>query len=92
MVHVKIDLEDLTGTWRILRIDIQKNGHCFPVPQGTDVFRSRHFAESEAKTRARWYLTQNLALKEEDGITWDISPPTPAETNPTELRVLPTVE
>ena len=51
MVKVTIDLADLTGSWRITRIVVRKDGTGHPIKIEPDNFKYRSEAVRDAKMR-----------------------------------------
>ena len=82
MIHVRIDLEDLTGFWRITRITVKRDATEHRVTSGEDQFKNKAQALSAARMRARWFLMKNFGKVPEGEIVWDVWPPAPSEGIP----------
>ncbi|MEP6959207.1 MAG: hypothetical protein ABI980_10805 [Nitrospirota bacterium] len=82
MVKITIDLAEITGSWRITRIVVNKDGTGHPIKIERDTFKYRSEAVRDAKMRALWFLKQNYGAVAEGEIVWQIWPPVPSEGNP----------
>ena len=74
MIHIKIELEAMNETWRIIHFVINKDAESYLVRHSEESFPTKELAERDAQRQARTFLQTTFGIGNED-IIWQVVPP-----------------